>query len=178
MGYPFNKLAFGKDGESVTTVVEISKGSSMKIEWRRQSEYFALDRVEPQIFAKPCNYGFIPQTLDEDGDELDTLVITGEAIATGVVIEEARVIGVLNFEDDGEMDHKVICVPMDDRHYGKIENFEELGQQWQNQIKHHFEHYKDLKKPGTTKVLGFSGPEDAWKIIRECSERAASSKWW
>ena len=74
MGYPFNKLAFGIDGEYITTVVEIPEGSTLKIEWRRHEEYFALDRVDPKIFSKPTNYGFIPQTLDEDGDELDVLV--------------------------------------------------------------------------------------------------------
>jgi hypothetical protein len=80
MGYPFNKLPFGKDGEYITTVIEIPKGSMLKVEWRRHEEFFALDRVEPGIFAKPTNYGFIPQTLDEDGDELDVLLVTGEGL--------------------------------------------------------------------------------------------------
>lgn len=178
MGYPFNQLAFGKDGEFVTTVIEISKGSMLKAEWRRMDQFFALDRVEPAIFAKPCNYGFIPQTLDEDGDELDTLVVTDEPLPMGLVIEETRVIGVLNFEDDGEMDHKVICVPADDRNTGGITSLEQLGQQWQKQIEHHFTHYKDLKKPGSTKVLGFGDAAAAWEIIRDCSERAQQNKWW
>lgn len=178
MGYPFNSLSFGKDGEYVTTVVEISKGSMLKVEWRRKEGFFALDRVEPGIFAKPCNYGFIPQTLDEDGDELDVLLVTAEPIPMGVVIEETRVIGVLNFEDDGEMDHKIICVPADDRHYGKIESYSELGDQWAKQIEHHFTHYKDLKKPGSTTVQGFGSASDAWEIIRECSTRAQADKWW
>ena len=100
MGYPFNQLEFGIENESITTVIEISKGSATKIEWHRKDEYFVVDRIEPHIFAKPCNYGFIPQTLDDDGDELDTLVITDEPIPMGAVVKEARVIGVLNFEDD------------------------------------------------------------------------------
>ena len=178
MGYPFNGLAFGKENEYVTTVIEIAKGSSIKIEWRRKEGFFAVDRVEPQILTKPCNYGFIPQTLDDDGDELDTLVITAEAIPMGAVIEESRVIGVMNFEDDAEMDHKVICVPADDRHYGKIVHHDELGEAWHKQLEHHFTHYKDLKKPGSTKVLGFGSPEEAWKIILECSARANENKWW
>lgn len=171
MSFNFNNLPFGVLNESINTVIEISKGSMMKIEWDRHQELFVLDRVEPGIFAKPCNYGFIPGTLDEDGDELDTLVITSEAIPMGVVVN-ARVIGVLNFEDDGEMDHKVICVPADDRHYGKIESYTELGEKWAQQIEHHFAHYKDLKKPGTTIVQGFGDAADAWKIIQECIERA------
>jgi inorganic pyrophosphatase len=176
MGYPFNKIAFGKDGEYVNTVIEISKGSMHKIEWRRGEEYFALDRVEPGIFAKPTNYGFIPQTLDEDGDELDTLVITAEPLPMGVVVE-GRVIGMVDFEDDGENDHKIIVVPTDDRHYGEITDYEQLGSQAIKQIEHHFKHYKDLKKGGTV-VRGFVGAEDAWKIIRECSDRAQADKWW
>jgi inorganic pyrophosphatase len=116
MGYPFNQIPFGKQGEYVTTVIEIPKGSMLKVEWRRHEQFFALDRVEPGIFAKPTNYGFIPQTLDEDGDELDVLMVTGEPLPMGLVIEQSRVIGMVDFEDDGENDHKVICVPVDDRH--------------------------------------------------------------
>ena len=177
MGYPFNKLPFGKDGEYVTAVIEMPMGTTHKIEWRRKEEYFALDRVEPAIFHKPTNYGFIPQTLDEDGDELDVLLFTDEPVTTGIVIEEVRVIGMLDFKDDGENDHKIICVPMDDRNRGVVMHVDELGESWKNQIVHHFTHYKDLKKGGTV-VRGITGPEEAWKIIRECSERAQADKWW
>lgn len=156
---------------TVNTVVEIPKGSTMKIEWDRKRAAFMLDRVEPAIFAKPVNYGFIPQTIDEDGDELDTLIVTDEPIPTGVWLE-ATVIGVLNFEDDGEMDHKVIVVPADDRHTGdRVKTLDDLGERWKQQIEHHFTHYKDLKKPGSTKVLGFGDVENAKQIIAECIER-------
>ena len=92
----FNKVldSGDVDGGLVNTVVEIPEGSRLKVEWDRQRAAFMLDRVEPKIFAKPCNYGFIPQTLDEDGDELDTLIICPEPLATGVWLE-ARIIGVL-----------------------------------------------------------------------------------
>lgn len=178
MGYPFNQLPFGEENQHITTVIEIPKGSMLKVEWQRKKEYFILDRVEPQIFAKPVNYGFIPQTLDHDGDELDTLVVTAEPITTGVVIEEARVIGVMYFNDGGEVDNKIICVPMSDMHYGKIEHVDELGDSWKNQVEHHFNHYKDLKKPGSTQVTGFAGPEEAWKVINECRGLAEADKWW
>jgi inorganic pyrophosphatase len=177
MGYPFNKLGFGKDGEYVTTVIEIPKGSMLKVEWRRHEELFALDRVEPAIFAKPVSYGFIPQTLDEDGDELDVLLVTEEPLPMGLVIAETRVIGMVDFEDDGENDYKIVCVPMDDRNAGKITHIDELGEQWKRQITHHFSHYKDLKKGGTV-VRGITGPDEAWDIIRECTKRAESGKWW
>lgn len=169
----FNLIYNAGDIENglVTTVVEIPKWSTLKIEWNREKAVFELDRVEPSIFAKPANYGFIPQTLDDDGDELDTLILTNDPIATGVVVH-AKIIGVLNFEDDGEMDHKVICVPADDRNTGNaVKGMEDLHDQWKMKIEHHFNHYKDLKKPGTTKVLGWGDTTEAVKIIKECQER-------
>jgi inorganic pyrophosphatase len=126
------------------------------------------------IFAKPTNYGFIPQTLDEDGDELDTLVLTNDPIPTGVYLK-AKVIGVLNFEDDGEMDHKIVCVPADDRNTDNaIQSMADLHDRWKQKIEHHFNHYKDLKKPGSTKVLGWGDAEAAKTIIRECVGRYSS----
>src|SRR5665647_1201704 len=111
----FNKVLETGDYQNgvVNTVVEIPQGSFLKIEWDRARACFMLDRVEPAIFAKPVNYGFIPQTLDEDGDELDTLVVCSESLPMGLYLR-GRVIGILNFEDGGEMDHKVICVPAED----------------------------------------------------------------
>jgi len=156
---------------TVNTVVEIPKGSMLKVEWDRGRAAFKLDRVEPAIFAKPVNYGFIPQTLDEDGDELDTLVVTEEPIPTGVHME-ARIIGVLNFEDDGEMDYKVVVVPADDRNTGdSIKSLDDLGERWKQMIEHHFTHYKDLKKPGSTKVMGWGDIEEAKKVVAESIER-------
>ncbi|HSW75269.1 MAG TPA: inorganic diphosphatase [Candidatus Saccharimonadales bacterium] len=155
----------------VNTVVEIPEGSFLKVEWDRKRAAFMLDRVEPSIFAKPVNYGFIPQTLDEDGDELDTLVVCDQPIPTGVWLE-AKVIGVLNFEDDGEMDYKVVVVPADDRNTGdSIKSLDDLGERWKQKVENHFAHYKDLKKPGTTKVLGWGDIEEAKKVIAESIER-------
>ncbi len=149
----------------VNTVVEISKGSILKIEWHRDSASFMLDRVEPSIYAKPVNYGFIPQTLDEDGDELDTLVICSEPIPTGIWLS-AKIIGVLNFIDDGEADHKIVVVPADDRDTGdSINSLDDLSERWKQQIVEHFSHYKDLKKPGSTNVEGWGDVEAAKAII-------------
>ncbi len=169
----FNEVLETGDYKSgtVNTVVEISKGSMLKIEWDRKRAAFMLDRVEPSIFAKPCNYGFIPQKLDEDGDELDKLIVTDEPIPTGVWIE-AKIVGILNFEDDGEADHKVVVVPADDRNTGdSIQTLDDLGERWKQQIEHHFNHYKDLKKPGTTKVLGWGDVTAAQAIITESIDR-------
>ncbi|MGV9001679.1 MAG: inorganic diphosphatase [Candidatus Saccharimonadaceae bacterium] len=159
------------DGGVINVVIEIPAGSSHKIEWNRQLAAFQLDRVEPAIFAKPTNYGFIPQTLDEDGDELDALIITNEPLATGIFLE-ATVIGVMRFEDDGEVDDKIIVVPADDRSTGNaIQSLEDLPKQLIAQIEHHFTHYKDLKKPGSTIVKGFGNIDEAKKIIHEAVDR-------
>lgn len=159
------------DAYTITTVIEIPKGSILKVEYNRTLGTFELDRVEPEIFAKPSNYGFIPGTIDEDGDELDTLLVTPEPVPLGVVVK-AKILGVLNFEDDGEKDHKIICVPADDRDSGnRIQSLDDLGQQWKNKVEYHFNTYKDLKKPGTTKVLGYGGPDEAVTVIKECIER-------
>lgn len=159
------------DGGVVNVVVEIPQGSNHKIEWNRGLAVMQLDRVEPAIFAKPTNYGFIPQTLDEDGDELDALIVTDQPLATGVFLE-AKVIGVLEFVDDDEVDDKVIVVPADDRNAGNaINSLEDVPPQLLKQIEHHFNHYKDLKKPGSTVVKGFGDAARAKEIIRAAIER-------
>jgi inorganic pyrophosphatase len=169
----FNKTLEPGDYNSgtINTVIEIPMGSMLKIEWDRERSAFTLDRVEPKIFAKPVNYGFIPGTIDEDGDELDTLVVTEEPLPTGIWLE-AKIVGILNFEDGGEMDYKIVCVPADDRNTGdSINTLDDLGERWKQQIAEHFTHYKDLKKPGTTIVQGWGNVDDAKKIIAECIER-------
>lgn len=171
----FNQIldAGDVDGGIINTVVEIPKWSTLKIEWNRKLAVFELDRVEPSIFAKPVNYGFIPQTLDEDGDELDTLVLTNDPIPTGVYLR-ARVVAVLRFVDDDEIDDKIVCVPADDRNTDNaITSLDDLHEQWCKKIEHHFNHYKDLKKPGSTKVVGWGDAEEAKQIIKECQARWA-----
>ena len=167
----FNQVLTPGDIENglVNTVVEIPEGSRLKVEWDRTRAAFMLDRVDPSIFAKPCNYGFIPQTLDEDGDELDTLIICPEPLATGVWLE-GKIIGVMKFEDDGEVDDKIVVVPADNRDDDRISSLDDIPQ-WKAKVEHHFTHYKDLKKPGSTKVLGWGDASEAKKIIAECIAR-------
>jgi len=159
---------------TVNTVIEIPQGSILKIEWDRKRAAFMIDRVEPGIFQKPANYGFIPQTLDEDGDELDTIVVCSEPIPTGVYLQ-ARILGVFNFEDDGEADHKIVVVPADDRDGGdNIKSLDDFGERWKQKIEHHFTHYKDLKKPGSTIAKGWGDIEAAKKIITDSIQRYAA----
>lgn len=169
----FNKILTPGDVEKglINVVIEIPAGSNNKIEWHREKAAFMLDRVEPKIFAKPTNYGFIPQTIDEDGDELDVLLITDEPLSTGIFLE-ARILGVMIFEDDGEVDDKIIAVPADDRNSGeKFKTLDDLPKQLIDQITHHFTHYKDLKKPNSTFVKSWGDIAEAKKIIHESIER-------
>ncbi|MBR3319961.1 inorganic diphosphatase [Candidatus Saccharibacteria bacterium] len=169
----FNKVLDTGDYENgeLNVVIEIPTGSNHKLEWDREHACFMLDRVEPMAFAKPCNYGFIPKTIDEDGDELDALVITDQPLATGIWLK-TRILGVMKFVDGGEVDDKIICVPEDDRNYGdKYQTFEDLPKQLIEQIRFHFNHYKDLKKPGTTEVKEFADVKTAKKVIAASIER-------
>lgn len=169
----FNKVLEPGDYQEgkINVVVEIPTGSNQKIEWDREKALFMLDRVEPMAFAKPCNYGFIPQTLDEDGDELDVLLITDNPLVTGIYVP-ARIIGVMKFIDDGEVDDKIIAVPEDDRNNGNhYQTMEDLPNQLIKQLEFHFNHYKDLKKPGSTKVQSFEGIESAKEVIADSIKR-------
>ncbi|MFZ2560504.1 MAG: inorganic diphosphatase [Candidatus Nanoperiomorbaceae bacterium] len=158
------------DGGVINVVVEIPKGSNNKIEWKRNKKVMMIDRVDPKIFAKPTNYGFIPRTLDEDGDELDALIL-GDKLPTGVYLE-ARVIGVMRFIDGGEVDDKVIVVPADDRETGDaIKTLADVPKRTIEQIEFHFNHYKDLKKTGDTKVVEFADIDEAKRLIKLAQKR-------
>ncbi len=159
------------DGGIINVVNEIPMGSNNKIEWKRDLKVMMIDRVEAKIFAKPTNYGFIPQTLDEDGDELDVLAITDEPLPTNVYFE-GKILGVMKFVDDGEVDDKIIVVPADDRNTGDAyETLEDLPKNTLPKIREHFENYKNLKKKGSTVVTGFGDAEEAKAIIKLAQER-------
>lgn len=169
----FNKILTPGDYQNdiINVVVEIPTGSNHKIEWDRKNACFMLDRIEPIAFAKPCNYGFIPQTLDEDGDELDVLLITDQPLTTGIYTE-ARILGVMKFVDSDEVDDKIIAVPTDDRNNGNAyQTLEDLPKQLIKQIEFHFNHYKDLKKPGSTTVSGFEDITSAKTVIAAAIKR-------
>ena len=174
----FNQIldAGDVDGGVINVVIEIPQGSNNKIEWNRKLGVMQLDRVDPLLFAKPTNYGYIPQTLDEDGDELDALIITDTPLPTGIFME-AKVIGVMKFVDDGEVDDKIVVVPADDRHNGNaINTLDDLPKQLIKQIEYHFNHYKDLKKAGTTVVESWGDVSEAKKVIKEAQVRWTQKK--
>lgn len=169
----FDKSLTSGDIEAGTTnvVVEIPAGEIEKIEWDREKTAFQLDRIEPAEFSEPSNYGFIPRTLNEDGNELDAIIISDESMPTGTVCK-AKIIGVMNFEDEGDSDDKIIVVPNDDQNDGNaINSIEGLPKQKLDQITYYFNHYKDMIKPNQTIVKGWGDILEAKKIIYKSIER-------
>ncbi len=155
----------------VNGLIEINSNSINKYEFITESGQLKLDRVGYSSLAYPVAYGLIPQTWDQDNDMLDLVIANVTEPLVPGSLAELRVIGVMKFEDGGERDDKIITVLADDKRMDHINSFEELGGHWEKETEHYFEHYKDLKKPGTCKVLGFFGKEEAMKIIKECQER-------
>ena len=134
----------------------------IKYEVDEESGALFVDRFMGTAMHYPCNYGYIPQTLADDGDPVDVLVITPVPLISGVVVT-CRPIGVLKMDDEAGGDNKLLAVPIDKvlpiyTHWQKPEDMNELRLR---QIQHFFEHYKDLEKGKWVKVLGWEGPDAA-----------------
>jgi inorganic pyrophosphatase len=147
----------------VNVVIEMPAGSIDKIEWRRKVAGFSLDRTNLSTFPVPVNYGFIPRTLNDDDDELDVLVISEKPIQTEVSLT-AKLIGVMEFEDEGETDDKIITIQADDTNH-TINSVFDLPKSQIDEITNYFLHYKDYIRPDCTKVLGWADSEEAKKVI-------------
>ena len=159
----------------INGLVEINSNSINKYEFITESGQLKLDRVGYSSLAYPVAYGLIPQTWDQDNDLLDFIIANvTEPLVPGSLVE-ARIIGVMKFEDGGERDDKIITVISEDKRMDHINSYKDLGEHWEKETQHYFEHYKDLKKPGTCKVLGFFDKNEAIKIIKECQERYQST---
>jgi inorganic pyrophosphatase len=160
----------GKE-DVINTVVEINSGTLNKYEIITESGQLKLDRVGYSSLSYPFAYGAIPQTWDEDNDPLDVVIANvTEPIVPGS-LAELRVIGVMKFEDGGEVDDKVIAVLSDDRRSDHIQTLADLGEQFEKETTHFWEYYKHLKKPGTSICKGFFDKAEAIKVIKECEER-------
>ena len=155
----------------VNTIVELNSNTINKYELITETGHLKLDRVGYSSLAYPFAYGCIPRTWDEDGDPLDIEIVgVTEPLIPGSIVE-SRIIGVMKFDDGGEVDDKVIAVLSDDKRMDHILTFEDLGEHWLKETKYYWEHYKDLKKPGTCTVNGFYGIEEAVKVIEDCELR-------
>ena len=164
--------AFADEEKGIANgLVEINTNSINKYEFITESGQLKLDRVGYSSLAYPVAYGLIPQTWDQDNDMLDFIIANVTEPLVPGSLAEVRVIGIMKFEDGGERDDKIITVLADDKRMDHIKTYEDLGGHWQKETEHYFEHYKDLKKAGTCKVLGFFDTAEAVKIIKECQER-------
>lgn len=156
--------------ETVEVVVEIPRGSRNKYEMDHHSQRIRLDRVLHSSVHYPTDYGFIPDTLAEDGDPLDALVLVEEGTFPGCAVP-ARPIGLLHMADEHGTDIKVLCVTASDPRFGGIHRLEDLAPHWLREIEVFFETYKQLEDSKEVSVGGWQGPEAAWAAIADCRAR-------
>jgi inorganic pyrophosphatase len=159
-----NKVSAGRDvPNDFNVIIEIPMNADpIKYEVDKESGAIFVDRFMGTAMHYPCNYGYVPNTLSDDGDPCDVLVITPFPLIPGVVVR-CRAIGVLKMTDEAGGDAKILAVPVDKilpiySHWQKPEDMQDLRLQ---QIQHFFEHYKDLEKGKWVKVEGWGGPDDA-----------------
>jgi inorganic pyrophosphatase len=158
----------GREG-TVTVVIEIPKGSRNKYEYDKEKGAFKFDRMLFSAVHYPSDYGFIPETLAEDGDALDALVLVWEPTFPGCFIE-ARPVGVFRMRDEKGMDDKILCVPIQDPLWNYIENLSNVPPHLLKEIEHFFSIYKDLEGK-RTEIQGWEGQESATRIIQEAEQR-------
>ena len=156
--------------ETVDVVIEIPRGSRNKYEYDHTTNVIRLDRRLFSATVYPADYGFIPETLGEDGDPLDALVLLDDPTFPGCWVT-ARPVGVLWMEDEAGPDAKIICVPAADVRWDNVERLEQLPDHLVSEIIHFFDVYKDLEPGKTMTTRGSEGPEAAWTEIRAAFER-------
>jgi inorganic pyrophosphatase len=164
--------------EDVNVVVEVPNGGEpIKYEMNKAAGTLFVDRFLYTPMRYPGNYGFVPHTLSDDGDPIDVLVANTRPIVPGAVIN-VRPVGVLKMEDDGGTDEKIIAVPSPKltQRYLHVLNYTDLPQITLDQIRHFFEHYKDLEPGKWVKIAGWGDAAEARQLILEAIERENQQK--
>lgn len=149
---------------SIPVIVEIPQGSRNKYELDKQTGRIFLDRVLYSSVHYPTDYGFIPDTLADDGDPLDVLIVTNEPTFPGCLVH-ARPIGVLDMRDEKGQDHKILAVPIGDPRFDEVRDLSHLSSHWLREIENFFQTYKTLEDK-FTEVVGWEDCEIAWGLIR------------
>jgi inorganic pyrophosphatase len=173
-----NVTAGAKAPEQFNVIIEIPMNADpIKYEVDKETGALFVDRFMTTAMHYPCNYGYIPQTLSDDGDPVDVLVITPYALTPGVVVT-CRAVGVLKMEDEAGVDAKLLAVPIDKvlPMYTHWQKPEDINPMRLNAIQHFFEHYKDLEPGKWVKVTGWEGPESARQEIVDGQKNWASAK--
>mgnify|MGYP000450380913 CR=1 FL=1 len=153
----------------IHVLVEIPAGSNIKYEQDEETGRIYVDRFVPTPMFYPENYGSIEGARGKDGDLLDALLLTSQPIAPGIWMK-ARVIGMLEMEDEEGIDHKLVCVPektKQDVQCGAWQDITDVPQWRLDRLKHFFEHYKDLEKDKWVKINKFVSKADATKELTE-----------
>lgn len=157
----------------INVIIEVPQGSDpVKYEMDKDSGALLVDRFVTTPMFYPCNYGFIPHTLSDDGDPADVLVVSRWPVAPGAVLR-ARPIGVLLMEDEKGKDEKILAVPAEkiDPYYANIKEYTDLPEVFIASISHFFENYKDLEKGKWVKVTGWADAVKAGELIEESLQR-------
>lgn len=179
MTHAWHDVAVGAEApEIITTVVEIPKGCKVKYELDKASGMLKVDRVLYSSVVYPANYGFIPQSLGDDGDPLDVLVLMQEEVVP-LSILRARPVGLMNMLDQGQQDEKIVCVHLDDPAFAGYRHIQELPEHRLRELKRFFQDYKKLEDKEVL-VQDFLGPDEAKQVIAEAIERYQTeyiSKW-
>ena len=169
-----NNVSPGKSlPEDINVIIEIpSYGDPIKYEVDKDTGAMFVDRFMSTAMQYPCNYGYVPQTLSDDGDPVDILVLAPFPLAIGSVVR-CRSIGILEMEDEAGMDAKILAVPVEKltKYYNNVETYEDISEEVLKKITHFFEHYKDLEDGKWVKVKGWAGIDVAHKEILDSAER-------
>ncbi|MBE9228890.1 inorganic diphosphatase [Phormidium sp. LEGE 05292] len=150
----------------INVLIEIPAGSKNKYEFDKDMQAFALDRVLYSSVQYPYDYGFVPNTLADDGDPLDGMVIMDQPTFPGCVIA-ARPIGMLEMVDGGDRDEKILCVPDKDPRYANVKSLKDIQQHRLDEIAEFFQSYKNLEKK-EVKILGWQDVDKVMPLVEEC----------
>ena len=156
----------------VNVLIEIPAGSKNKYEFDKDMGAFALDRVLYASVQYPFDYGFIPNTLADDGDPLDGMVIMDQPTFPGCVIA-ARPIGMLEMIDGGDRDEKLLCVPDKDPRYADVKTLDDISSHRLDEIAEFFRTYKNLEKK-VTDIQEWQGVEKVSSLLKECIKAASA----
>ncbi len=163
-----SKIKVGENPDAVNALIEIPNGSSVKYEIDKESGAVVVDRMLYSAMYYPANYGFVPNTLADDGDPADILVLNDAPLQAGSVIK-CRLIGILVMEDEAGMDEKLLALPVSkiDPTYDGIKDIKDLPKAKLDKIKNFFETYKMLEPNKWVKVKDFADKEAATKMLEK-----------
>ncbi len=153
----------------IKVLIEIPEGSKIKYELDEKTGEMTVDRIVPTAMNYPMNYGLVEGTLGQDGDALDALVFISAKIVPGVVIK-CKIIGLLEMEDEAGIDHKLVCVPATtkiDPICGAWESLADVPEAKKREIRHFFEHYKDLEEGKWVKLKDWKSAETGETLLQK-----------